>query len=509
MKKGVLITILVFLIILMGALGIFAYYYISEINYLQGKFLYNTYINDMNVSLMTPEDVNKQLFENYYPRQEFTVTFDDSTYEVTNETFDFSNELGAYKYINYIDYNKWMGSKLGTTMFTYEYSDDILDATVDKIMKTWNIFDQYNWVHPEDAYITMDIDENWVIVPDIQGNMIDLEIARDAIREMITNPNASTDLSDYMGLRLDERLKADDESLVNLCNKLNDSRSIYYNYGFSVDRVSNLSSNKEREEFLGQLERLTSALDKLFALEITFDYGGKQYSFTGEDIREYIYVDWDSWLYDFNKEACVNEYVSKLAVRYNTMGLDRKFWCHDGSYVEISGGDWGWWLNQNESAVNLAYMIDERISGPCELVWIQEGGTSSSHNTDECDFTNYVECDLTNQKIYVWRDGECLLTSDCVSGCEADGNMTPSGIYSLTFKKTDATLVGDDYEVKVAYWMPFNGGIGLHDATWKSSFGGTVYKYNGTHGCIGLPLWAAEELYGYIDSSYAVVVYWR
>ena len=43
--------------------------------------------------------------------------------------------------------------------------------------------------------------------------------------------------------------------------------------------------------------------------------------------------------------------------------------------------------------------------------------------------------------------------------------------------------------------MPFNGGIGFHDASWRSKFGGTIYQYSGSHGCINLPVDKAKLLY--------------
>ena len=45
----------------------------------------------------------------------------------------------------------------------------------------------------------------------------------------------------------------------------------------------------------------------------------------------------------------------------------------------------------------------------------------------------------------------------------------------LKNKIMDVPLVGDNYVTPVKYWMPFNGGIGLHDAVWQSAFGGERY----------------------------------
>ena len=71
-------------------------------------------------------------------------------------------------------------------------------------------------------------------------------------------------------------------------------------------------------------------------------------------------------------------------------------------------------------------------------------------------------------------------------------------------KKPDGTY---EYETQVTYWMPFNGGVGFHDASWRSSFGGTIYQYNGSHGCINMPYEKAKTLYNNISTGYYVVVY--
>ena len=64
-----------------------------------------------------------------------------------------------------------------------------------------------------------------------------------------------------------------------------------------------------------------------------------------------------------------------------------------------------------------------------------------------------------------------------------------------------------EYQSHVNYWMPFNGGIGLHDATWRSKFGGDIYVTSGSHGCINLPKDKAEKIYDIIDKNMPIIVY--
>ena len=83
----------------------------------------------------------------------------------------------------------------------------------------------------------------------------------------------------------------------------------------------------------------------------------------------------------------------------------------------------------------------------------------------------------------------------------------PYGIYSIYSKQTDRYLTGADYRSFVHYWMPFLGGYGLHDASWRSSFGGDIYYYDGSHGCVNLPSSAAKKVYNNVSVGTKVILY--
>ena len=131
---------------------------------------------------------------------------------------------------------------------------------------------------------------------------------------------------------------------------------------------------------------------------------------------------------------------------------------------------------------------------------------------DYLNINTYVELDLSRQNVWMYVNGECVVDSPCVTGNVATGYSTPAGIYYLTYKTMNATLEGynadgSTYSSPVAYWMPFNGGIGFHDASWRYSFGGNIYMTNGSHGCVNLPYWAASTIYSYIDTSIPIIIY--
>ena len=109
-----------------------------------------------------------------------------------------------------------------------------------------------------------------------------------------------------------------------------------------------------------------------------------------------------------------------------------------------------------------------------------------------------------------------ILECDFVSGDTSKGNTTPPGVYSLYYKTSPFVLKsdtpGDSYETPVTYWMPFNGGIGFHDASWRgesqSGYGGKIYINNGSHGCVNTPYDAAEKIFNTVEIGYPVIVYY-
>ena len=127
--------------------------------------------------------------------------------------------------------------------------------------------------------------------------------------------------------------------------------------------------------------------------------------------------------------------------------------------------------------------------------------------------TTFVEIDLSLQHVYYYEGGNLVWESPTVTGMLSGDRATPSGIFFLKGKETNRTLRGKmvngkpEYEAHVDYWMPFNGGIGLHDASWRSKFGGNIYVRGGSHGCINLPRNKAAELYNRIQKGCPIVVH--
>ena len=86
-------------------------------------------------------------------------------------------------------------------------------------------------------------------------------------------------------------------------------------------------------------------------------------------------------------------------------------------------------------------------------------------------------------------------------------NETDKFTFKVLNKARSLTLKGPDYESFVNYWIAFKGSsYGLHDASWRSSFGGTIYKYNGSHGCVNMPYYKVQALYNMVEIGTPVYI---
>ena len=253
----------------------------------------------------------------------------------------------------------------------------------------------------------------------------------------------------------------------------------------------------DNEELKNTLEKLQKYAD----ITITYTFGEQKEVLDGDTIVTWLDTDGADITVD---EAKVADYVEYLRKNYNTIFKTRIFQTSYDVDVTIDKGDYGWWMNTQQEAVELAEMIQNGESGERTPVYYQ---TAAVHGIPDYGDT-YVEINLTAQHLLLYVEGELVLESDFVSGNSARGFDTPAGIYGITYKERNATLAGQGYRTPVSYWMPFNNNIGMHDAGWRKSFGGTIYKTNGSHGCINLPYSVAEEIYGYVDKGTPVICYY-
>lgn len=234
---------------------------------------------------------------------------------------------------------------------------------------------------------------------------------------------------------------------------------------------------------------------------VTYRFGSRSEVLDGSRILDWLLEGRDGEITVNAEEA--GAYVQELAKKYNTAYRPKELKTSYGPAVIITKGHYGWMIDKGKENAALVAVIENRQSGEREPVYRQ---TAASHDGPDYGDT-YVEMNLTAQHLYFYKEGKLLIESDFVSGNESKGWSTPAGAYELTYKQRNAVLRGKNYNTPVTYWMPFNGNIGMHDGYWRTSFGGTIYKKNGSHGCINLPPAVAKTIYENIEAGIPVLCY--
>lgn len=268
--------------------------------------------------------------------------------------------------------------------------------------------------------------------------------------------------------------KADDEKLVKKCKLLNEFRNVTITYLFG--------SEKKELKFAEYMDWLRIKDGKVSV-----------------------------------KEDKVRKYVRKLAEKYETRYLDRVFTTSYGGQVTFPAtlNEYGYTILEDQEAAQLTQDILNKESVEREPVYQTLGAWGDPlflkrNGTDDLAGT-YVEVCISSQHLWYYIDGSLFIESDVVTGDATLGQDTQTGVFPLAFKESPSTLRGgtgkNKYVTKVQYWMPFYEGQGLHDAWWKTVFGGSEYMGNGSHGCVNLPPDVAAAIYNNIVPGTAIIIY--
>lgn len=248
-------------------------------------------------------------------------------------------------------------------------------------------------------------------------------------------------------------------------------------------------------------QKTKKLLNKYVSAKITYTFGDKIELVDGNIINEWLSVDEDLEVV-ISKEA-VMKYVHALSKQYDTVGITRKFKTALGKIVEVKGGLYGFKINQEAETRALLENINLGTTVNRDPIYTQE---ALFRGEDEIGST-YVEINITRQYLWFYKDGKLITQGAVVTGNPNRGYATVLGTYMLNYKQKGVTLIGPGYEADVTYWMPFYGNIGIHDASWRSAFGGEIYKRRGSHGCVNAPFYLAETIFNNIEEGIPIICY--
>ncbi len=434
-------------------------------------FVPGTSVNGLGISDMTVEQATQRIADFYASDYKLTIKEKGGKTEtITGSEIGYSIGLPEGYLQQILDQQNASGRLSGPDADNKHRADmtgSFDSAALDAKIESLNAVSGSSIVTTADAYVSgYQEGQPFTIVPEVRGNNVDREKTAQLIRDAAAKGETEADL-EAAGCYYTPSVTRDDETLKNLCDTMNRCREMTVTYTFGE-----------------QTEVLDSAA---ICSWITGSADGQ------------IQLNMDQ----------VNAYVQTLAEKYDTAGTARTFHTATGRDVSVTG-PFGWKLDQAAEAQALADVIRTAQSQSREPVYASRAVDRSAAEWG----STYVEVDLTGQHAYMTKDGAVVWDAPCVTGNVAKNYTTPAGLYSLTYKQRDRVLRGQkqadgkyEYETPVSYWMPFNGGIGLHDANWRSKFGGTIYQNSGSHGCVNLPSEKAAALYELVYTGIPVICY--
>lgn len=242
--------------------------------------------------------------------------------------------------------------------------------------------------------------------------------------------------------------------------------------------------------------------DKYVKANITYHFGEAQEVVDAELISTWLELTEEGEAI-INKKK-VRKYIAELGKKYDTLGITREFKTSEGTIAKVHGGDYGFQISVSSNSEALIAAIKEgqvTSKEPIPTLYTQ------SYNSEDIG-NSYVEISLTKQYLWFYKDGKLITKGSIVTGDKKRNYSTPQGTYKLKYKQRNATLTGEDYSAPVNYWMPFNGDIGIHDATWRNAFGGDIYVSDGSHGCVNAPYSMAQAIFNNIEVGMPIICYY-
>lgn len=444
----------VVVVLLLGVYAVFGVLFFKE------KFMPGTVIDGIDCSMKTVDEATKAL-ESVV--ESYSLKIGDGKNEDVISASDISLKG---------DFNKELTSamveqkKLAWGVGLFKKNDmetaPVVDFDVEGLnnkISTLTLISGQQVTDSVNAYLKLNDKNKFEVVTEVYGTRLDRENFTARVTDAINNLEKSIDLTKE-DLYIKPTVYKDNEAMLNAMNTAN----------------------------------------KWLDAEITYNFGSNSQVLKAETFKDWIIIN-DKFEAYFNRDL-VKEFVRSLSRQYDTFGDTRTFPTSYGFDVSVAGGNYGYRINREAEINNLVADIKSGEKKVRKPDYYQEGVSYDGLDIGK----TYVEVDLTGQHLFLYQDGKMVLQTEIVSGHPAKGS-TPNGTYRITYCERDATLRGENYETPVAYWMPFNGDIGMHDATWQPKFGGDWYVKHGSHGCVNLPLSVAAQIYSYAYKGMPVVCY--
>ena len=466
MKKKTIRNILLFLFV---PLALIAMIYVIVSLYYVDRFYNGTWINGVNFSNKTVEEAEESLIE-YKASYVLRIMEPDGDSEVIHGSdIDYAASFANVETIKR-DQGiwRWIFAFTDVNFYMIESTITYNEEKLEQVVQSLNCVSGENAQPPQDAYVEF-TDEGVNVVPEKYGTQVDAQKLLPLIQSALKagNTRVTVDSSCYVAPEV----------------------------------------TTESEE----IRKIMEPVEKIEATTITYTIGDSREVLDGTTTKSWICQDEDGNITVDSQK--VTDYVQSLANKYNTWGNSRQFTTTSGATVTVAGGNYGWSIDVSAEADELAQLLTSGESQTREPIY---NATAARHGGNEIGDT-YIEISIDQQHMWFYKNGALYADTNIVTGDAGDGYDTPRGSYKVLNRLTNIVLKGENkdgstYESPVSFWLGFKGSAyGIHDASWRgdsqSGYGGSIYQYNGSHGCVNTPYSVMEKIYNAVEVNTPVMIY--
>lgn len=459
MKKGTKTVLFVFCVVCLVMIAV----YLGVCVYFNNRFFPGSQINGIDASGKKVEQVEELISAEV---QDYTLVVklrDGKSENLDGGLMDFSYVSdGAVQALKDMQNSfLWLAAYFHPETYTMTAQTTYDESMLKTAVESMDCMKEENVTKPKDAVIE-ETAEGYEIIPEEQGNELDLEKAYAQIKEAVDAGQTETDLEEG-GCYKAPAVTSEDAGLKAKAEKLN----------------------------------------KYFNEVITYNLADTQVKLDYSTIRDWMTMDEELNVeFNWNKVA---DWMAALSDKYDTFGTEMEFTTSLGETVTVKHENYGWKIDEAGEVDVLLELLKNAESAEREPLYLETGRYYGEGGDDIGD--TYVEIDYTNQRMWFYKDGELLVDTPVVTGNTSKKNGSPNGIFCIYNKEEKAVLKGEDYKTPVDFWMPFSDGVGIHDSKWRPDYGGTIYKTSGSHGCINTPWEQAKIIYNNISIGTPVVCY--
>ena len=449
-----------------AAAGIFTGVVLGGAGKYNDRFWNDTYFGEMHVGGKTVEEVNEVLKSS---NKELKITTRDGKTETIslndiNYKSSFSTDIQAIK--DSQSPYQWFIHNSGENVYDVDINTSYDENALEEKLSELDCIISDSIQDPTDAHLAL-VGDSFTIVEATEGNRIDPEKLNSVISKAVKSGVFEVNLSDT-DCYLTPKIYGDDAEL-----------------NTTLKNINALKGNTVKLNLHDAEETIDSSL-----------------------FMDWIHTEGTQPVLD---DEPIMEYLDGIAEKYNTYRTQRDFDATGIGKIKVGGGDedsYGFLLDKESTKDAIKEAILSGANNTVDCFWDVPANHRNQSNGDIGN--TYVEIDISRQHMWYYIDGNLFTDTDVRTGTESSAQWTPTteGVYRILWKQRDKWFLQVGEPCHSDYWMPFNSrGEGIHDATWYSTYGGNLYKWAGSHGCINTPYNIAKLIYENIEAGTPVIVY--